>query len=146
MMPMKVQRQKMYWSIIIVIYQIKLDRQDFIGETICALSSIVHKNTATILDLKLNNKIRGQITIKCEELGEANGIIRGCFKGLGLSKKSFYRIFNIDEKNGSTPMYKSEVAKQGGWNAFEIHSQLFCNGDLVIQLPLVSCLVPSNYY
>ncbi|KAK8793968.1 hypothetical protein WA171_003096 [Blastocystis sp. BT1] len=36
----------------------------------------------------------------------------------------------MDEKNGSSPVYKSEVAKNGGWKPFEIDVGIFCNGDL----------------
>lgn len=111
--------------------QIKLDRQDFIGEVTSALSSIVHKQDVTKLDLTLANKKRGQIIVKCEELSEVNGIVRGCFKGKDINSKCFYRVYNLDEKNGETAMYKSEVVKNGDWNSFEINSLLFCNGDLV---------------
>lgn len=38
---------------------------------------------------------------------------------------------SMDEKNGSSPVYKSEVAKNGGWKPFEIDVGIFCNGDLV---------------
>lgn len=108
-----------------------MDQQDYIGEVTSALSSIVHRQDVTTLDLTLKNKKRGQIIVKCEELSEVNGIIKGCFKGGDISGKCFYRVYNLDEKNGETAMYKSEVTKNGNWDAFEINSLLFCNGDLV---------------
>ena len=37
----------------------------------------------------------------------------------------------VDEKNGSSPIYKSEVVKNGEWKPFEIDVGIFCNGDLV---------------
>ena len=60
------------------------------------LSEIVHKKTSTKLDLKLNDKNRGTITIKCEELNSVHGVVRGQFIGRDLpSSRCFYRIFNI---------------------------------------------------
>lgn len=37
----------------------------------------------------------------------------------------------MDEKNGMSPVYKSEVAKNGKWKPFEIDVGIFCNGDMV---------------
>lgn len=109
----------------------KLEKQDFIGEATSVLSTIVHKTSATVLDLKIDDKQRGKITVKCEELSEANGIVKGCFKGIDIKKKCFYQLYNVDEKNGLTSMYKSEVKANGDWKEFEMNSILFCNGDLV---------------
>ncbi|KNB42441.1 hypothetical protein JH06_3959 [Blastocystis sp. subtype 4] len=75
---------------------IVLERQDFIGEAETVLSELVHKKTATKLDLKLNEKSRGTITVKCEELNAVHGVVRGQFIGMDLpSSRCFYRIFNI---------------------------------------------------
>ena len=114
----------------------KLEKQDFIGEATSVLSTIVHKTSATVLDLKIGDKQRGKITVKCEELSEANGIVKGCFKGIDIKKKCFYQLYNVDEKNGLTSMYKSEVKADGNWKEFEMNSIIFCNGDLVTILLL----------
>lgn len=95
----------------------------------------MHKKSATTLSLKLNEKDRGKITVKCEELGANNGIVKGEFSGVGLPKRCFMKIFNEDEKNGLVAVYKSEVAN-GNWHPFEINVSLFCNGDLVFPCPL----------
>lgn len=111
---------------------IVLDRQDFIGEAETVLSELVHKKTATKLDLKLNEKTRGSIIVKCEELNAVHGVIKGQFIGVDLpSSRCFYRIYSMDEKNGMSPVYKSEVAKNGKWKPFEIDVGIFCNGDMV---------------
>lgn len=124
--------------------QIVLDRQDFIGEASTVLSELVHKKTSTTLPLKLNEKDRGSIIVKCEEMNNVCGVIKGQFTCSTLSSRSFYRIFNIlsfliyfpftphlDEKNGEIPVYKSEVTKNGIWKRFEVDVTLFCNGDMV---------------
>lgn len=69
--------------------------------------------------------------MKCEELSEAYGIVRGCLRGKNIKCKCFYQVFSVSERNGETPMYKSEVKKKGDWDSFQIDSLLFCNGDLV---------------
>lgn len=51
--------------------------------------------------------------MKCEELSEAYGIVRGCLRGNNIKCKCFYQVFSVSERNGETPMYKSEVKKKG---------------------------------
>ena len=109
-----------------------MEKQDYIGEASIVLSSIVHKKTATSLELtRNNNKASGEIIIKCEELGDVFGTVKGCFRSADFSKNTFYKIFSVDEKNGTTVIYKSEVLKNGCWKPFEIDIQIFCNGDMV---------------
>ena len=109
-----------------------MEKQDFIGETSIVLSSIVHKKTATTLELiRGNNKASGEIIIKCEELGDMFGTVKGCFRSSTFPKNTFYKIFSMDEKNGNTVIYKSEVLKNGLWKPFEMDVQIFCNGDMV---------------
>ena len=106
-------------------------QQDLIGDAETVLSDIVHKKSATKLPLKLNDKDRGSITVKCEELCSNNGVVKGEIAGVNLPKSCFLKIFNEDEKNGLTAVYKSEVSN-GNWRAFEITANMFCNGDLVV--------------
>lgn len=83
------------------------------------------------MSLTLNGQNRGSIILKCEELTEAYGIVKGCLKGQNIKGHCFYVVFSVNEKNGETPMYRSEVKKHGNWSSFNIDSLLFCNGDLV---------------
>ncbi|KAM7455940.1 hypothetical protein BLSTO_03306 [Blastocystis sp. subtype 1] len=108
---------------------IVLAQQDLIGDAETVLSDIVHKKSATKLPLKLNDKDRGSITVKCEELCSNNGVVKGEIAGVNMPKSCFLKIFNEDEKNGLTAVYKSEVSN-GNWRAFEITANMFCNGDL----------------
>ena len=108
-----------------------MTQQDLIGEADTALSEIVHKKSATKLPLKMNGKDRGSITVKCEELCSNNGIVKGEIAGVNLPKKCFMKIFNEDERNGITAVYKSEVCN-GEWKTFEINANMFCNSDLVV--------------
>lgn len=67
-------------------------------------------------------------------------LLEGIYRHLGVSiafSISFFDLqilsltTSIDEKNGQSPIYKSEVVKNGGWKPFEIDVSIFCNGDLV---------------
>ena len=139
--------------------QIILDRQDFIGEASTVLSELVHKKTSMTLPLTLKGKDRGSIIVKCEEMNDVRGIVKGQFTCSSLSSRSFYRIFNIlsfsslfaliphvDEKNGEIPVYKSEVTKNGAWKPFEMDVTLFCNGDMVCFHCVFDPLEPTDHH
>ena len=75
--------------------QIVLDRQDLIGVAESFLSDIVHHRGATTLDLKLNGADRGTLVVKCEELAQCNGVVRGRFTGIDFPSNCFFCLSNI---------------------------------------------------
>ena len=72
-----------------------LNAKDFIGECTAILSDIVHRPSATELQIMNNGANRGRMLIKCEELEETNKVVRGWVTGNDLPKNCFYSISHI---------------------------------------------------
>ncbi|KAF3622661.1 Protein BONZAI 3 [Capsicum annuum] len=100
---------------------LKLNDQDFIGETRCVLSEIVTKcNRCLTLNLRNRNghvrKNLGEITIHAEEIVTSRTAVEMTLRCTNLENKDlflkndpFLRISRIIETGGSVPICKTEV-------------------------------------
>ena len=121
-----------------------LDRQDFIGEMICALSQVVTApGQRMVRDLALPSaphRRRGLIAVSAEEVQELNMIATIKMRGDRLDKKDlfgksdpFIIISRVSEEGAFTPVAKTEVVRKNlspQWKQFDISLQQLCNGDI----------------
>lgn len=74
---------------------LKLSSQDFLGEAVMDIPSLVHSHTAYSQELKRNGKSTGTLLVKCEELNKSSGNVIFKVHGNDVPSKCFLRILNI---------------------------------------------------
>lgn len=72
-----------------------LSKQDLIGECFTDVPKLLHSNSVNSFPITLDNKNRGSLIVKCEELQRSSGDLQIIFEGRNLPSNCFLRILYI---------------------------------------------------
>jgi len=117
-----------------------LTQHDFLGSASCSLGEIVgHQGSIFKRPLAINNRQKGFILIKPEELDSSKDAVIMQFNGRKLDKKDFFgksdpfMVFErCNEDNSYSVCHKTETIKNTlnpNWKHIRVPARVLCNGD-----------------
>lgn len=96
MMGMKIRLLSRYEKLLdISLSKTIIQDADYIGEAVSVLSEIVHRPSATVLEIMNKKTKHGILVIRCEELENSDKVVSGCIVGVNLPKNCFYYLSHI---------------------------------------------------
>ncbi|KAF9110815.1 hypothetical protein BGX27_005847 [Mortierella sp. AM989] len=130
-------------------YSENLDHQDYLGEAITDLGSIIgaQGNRVALPLVHPKHRFRGHIIIRAEEMSLSKRVITLSMRGIDLTKKGLFKsrpsafvVIQRSNENGTfSPVYKSDHVESDDdpkWKPITIKESLLCNGDPNRQLKI----------